>query len=374
MAGIYIHIPFCKKACNYCNFHFSVNQQLMPEIVSAIVKEASLRQDYLSQKIETVYFGGGTPSLLSGNQLSYILKELHKIFIVADSAEITLEANPDDISIEKLAEWKIAGINRLSIGIQSFFEEDLQWMNRAHNADQAIASISNARKAGFENFSIDLIYGGPTLTNEHWKQNLQIAVDFLVPHLSCYALTVEPKTVLSKKIIDKELSDIDHEKQANHFNQLQEFASLSGYAHYEISNLALPGKKSKHNANYWSGEHYLGLGPAAHSFNGKSRQWNVSNNSLYVKSIQQHIIPFEIEYLTVTQQLNEYIMTSLRTSDGTSLNNITLIAGESVSAKIIRESEKYILNGKMEINSGYLILTNQGKFYADGIAADLFQL
>jgi len=374
MAGIYIHIPFCKKACNYCNFHFSVNQQLMPEIVSAIVKEASLRQDYLSKKIETVYFGGGTPSLLSGNQLSYILKELHKIFIVADSAEITLEANPDDISIEKLAEWKIAGINRLSIGIQSFFEEDLQWMNRAHNADQAIASISNAREAGFENFSIDLIYGGPTLTNEHWKQNLQIAVDFLVPHLSCYALTVEPKTVLSKKIIDKEVSDIDHEKQANHFNQLQEFASLSGYAHYEISNLALPGKKSKHNANYWSGEHYLGLGPAAHSFNGKSRQWNVSNNSLYVKSIQQHIIPFEIEYLTVTQQLNEYIMTSLRTSDGTSLNNITLIAGETLSAKIIRESEKYILNGKMEINSGYLILTNQGKFYADGIAADLFQL
>jgi len=374
MAGIYIHIPFCKKACTYCNFHFSVNQKLMPEIVSSIVKEAMLRQDYLCQKIETVYFGGGTPSLLSGDQLSYILNELHKLFFVDVSAEITLEANPDDISIEKLTEWKEAGINRLSIGIQSFFEEDLQWMNRAHNADQALASISNAQKAGFENISIDLIYGGPTLTNEHWQQNLKIANDFGVPHLSCYALTVEPKTVLSKKIINKELSDIDHEKQANHFNKLQEFASLAGYSHYEISNLALIGKKSKHNANYWSGEHYLGLGPAAHSFNGNSRQWNVSNNNLYITSIQQDIIPFEIELLTITQKLNEYIMISLRTSDGINLNNIKLIAGESISSKVLHESEKYIINKKMELKSGHLILTNQGKFYADGIAADLFQL
>jgi len=374
MAGIYIHIPFCKKACNYCNFHFSINQKLMPEIVSSIVKEANLRQDYLFQKIETVYFGGGTPSLLSGNQLNFILGELHKIFSIDVSAEITLEANPDDITNEKLADWKEAGINRLSIGIQSFFEEDLQWMNRAHNAEQALASISNAQKAGFENISIDLIYGGPTLTNEHWKQNLQIAFDFLIPHLSCYALTVEPKTILSKKIINKELSDIDHEKQANHFNHLQTFAILEGYDHYEISNLALPGKKSKHNANYWSGEHYLGLGPAAHSFNGKSRQWNVSNNSLYVTSIQQNNIPFEIEFLTITQQLNEYIMTSLRTSDGISLNNIKLIAGESISATVLYDSEKYILNGKMKLDSGHLILTNQGKFYADGIASDLFQL
>ncbi len=374
MAGIYIHIPFCKKACNYCNFHFSVNQKLMPEIVSSLVKEATLRKEYLSQKIETVYFGGGTPSLLSGNQLSHILNELHQIFSIVDSAEITLEANPDDILIEKLSEWKNAGINRLSIGVQSFFEDDLHWMNRAHNADQALASISNAQKAGFENISIDLIYGGPTLTEEHWQQNLQIANSFLIPHLSCYALTVEPKTVLSKKIINKELSDIDHEKQANQFNQLQAFALLAGYNHYEISNLALQGKESKHNANYWSGEHYLGLGPAAHSFNGISRQWNVSNNSLYVTSIQQNNIPFEIEFLTTTQKLNEYIMTSLRTSKGINLNNIKLIAGESISAKILRESEKYILSEKVELNLGHLILTNQGKFYADGIAADLFQL
>ncbi len=374
MAGIYIHIPFCKKACNYCNFHFSVNNKLMPSIVNSIVKEATLRQKYLSKKIETVYFGGGTPSLLSRNHLNFILKELHKIFIIDDSAEITLEANPDDISIEKLSEWKEAGINRLSIGIQSFFEEDLQWMNRAHNADQALASISNAQKAGFENISIDLIYGGPTLTDEHWKQNLQIASDFLVPHLSCYALTVEPKTVLSKKINDKVLSDIDHEKQANQFNQLQAFALIAGYNHYEISNLALTGKKSKHNANYWSGEHYLGLGPAAHSFNGCSRQWNVANNSLYVTSIQQDIIPFEMEMLTNTQKLNEYIMTSLRTSDGINLNYIKLNAGEAISAKVLKESGKYILNEKLELKSGNLILTNQGKFYADGIAAELFQL
>ena len=374
MAGIYIHIPFCKKACNYCNFHFSVNQQLMPEIVSSIVKEATLRKDYLSQKIETVYFGGGTPSLLSGNQLRYILNELHKIFSIVDSAEITLEANPDDISDKKLTEWKDAGINRLSIGVQSFFEEDLLWMNRAHSATQALASILNAQKAGFENISIDLIYGGPTLTEEHWQKNLEIAFDFLIPHLSCYALTVEPKTVLSKKIINKEFADIDPEKQANHFNQLQAFALIAGYNHYEISNLAVEGKESKHNANYWSGKHYLGLGPAAHSFNGISRQWNVSNNSLYVTSIKENIIPFEIEFLTITQKLNEYIMTSLRTSNGINLNNIKLMAGESISEKVLRESEKYILSDKIALNSGHLILTNQGKFYADGIAADLFQL
>ena len=374
MAGIYIHIPFCKKACNYCNFHFSVNQKLMPEIVSAIVKEAIIRQSYLSQKIETVYFGGGTPSLLSGNQLSFILNELRNIFSFSADVEITLEANPDDISVEKLAEWKEAGINRLSIGIQSFFEEDLQWMNRAHDAKQALASISNAKKAGFDNISIDLIYGGPTLTNEHWQENLQIAIEFLVPHLSCYALTVEPKTVLAKKINNKELVDIDQEKQATHFNQLQAFASLAGYEHYEISNLALAGKKSKHNSNYWSGEHYLGLGPAAHSFNGKSRQWNIANNSLYSTSIQQDIIPFEIEFLSVTQQLNEYIMTSLRTSDGIDLNNIVSIAGESMLAMVLKDSEKYIEHGKMVLNSGHLLLTKQGKFYADGISADLFQL
>ena len=374
MAGIYIHIPFCKKACNYCNFHFSVNQQLMPEIVSSIVKEATLRKDYLSQKIETVYFGGGTPSLLSGNQLRYILNELHKIFSIVDSAEITLEANPDDISDKKLTEWKDAGINRLSIGVQSFFEEDLLWMNRAHSATQALASILNAQKAGFENISIDLIYGGPTLSKEHWQKNLEIAFDFSIPHLSCYALTVEPKTVLSKKIINKEFADIDPEKQANHFNQLQAFALIAGYNHYEISNLAVEGKESKHNANYWSGKHYLGLGPAAHSFNGISRQWNVSNNSLYVTSIKENIIPFEIEFLTITQKLNEYIMTSLRTSNGINLNNIKLMAGESISEKVLRESEKYILSDKIALNSGHLILTNQGKFYADGIAADLFQL
>lgn len=374
MAGIYIHIPFCKKACNYCNFHFSVNQQMMPEIVSSIVVEAVLRKEYLTQNVETVYFGGGTPSLLSGNQLSFILNELHKIFSIDESAEITLEANPDDISVEQLTEWKNAGINRLSIGVQSFFEEDLKWMNRAHNADQALASISNSQKAGFENISIDLIYGGPTLTDEQWQQNLQIAAEFFIPHLSCYALTVEPKTVLSKKIINKELSDVDQEKQANHFNLLQSFASLTGYNHYEISNLALPGKESIHNTNYWSGEHYLGLGPAAHSFNGKSRQWNVSNNSLYKTSIQQNIIPFEIEFLTAAQKLNEYIMTSLRTSNGINLDKIKSIAGESITATVLKESEKYITNNRMKLHSGNLILTKEGKFYADGIAADLFQL
>ncbi len=374
MAGIYIHIPFCKKACNYCNFHFSVNQQLMPELVDAIIKEATIAQSYLLKNIETIYFGGGTPSLLSGKQLSFILKELQAIFLFSAAAEITLEANPDDITAEKLSEWKEAGINRLSIGIQSFFEEDLTWMGRAHNAKQALESITSAKNAGFNNISIDLIYGGPTLTDEHWQQNLQIAFDLLIPHLSCYALTVEPKTALAKKIKRKELNDVDHEKQASHFKQLQDLAVKAGYEHYEISNLALPGKRSIHNANYWSGEHYLGLGPASHSYNGNSRQWNVSNNSLYIKSIQKHVIPCEIELLTITQKLNEYIMTSLRTSGGIGLNNIVSIAGEPISAMIIKDCEKYIANGKMKLLSGYLLLTNEGKFFADGIAADLFRI
>ncbi len=374
MAGIYIHIPFCKKACNYCNFHFSVNQQLMPELVDAIIKEAVIAQSYLLKNVETIYFGGGTPSLLSGKQLGFILKELQAIFLISASAEITLEANPDDITAEKLAEWKEVGINRLSIGIQSFFDEDLTWMGRAHNAKQAVESITSAKNAGFTNISIDLIYGGPTLTDEHWQQNLQIAVDLLIPHLSCYALTVEPKTALAKKIKRKELNDVDHKKQASHFKQLQELAEKAGYEHYEISNLALPGKRSIHNSNYWSGEHYLGLGPAAHSYNGNSRQWNVSNNSLYIKSIQQHVIPSEIELLTITQKLNEYMMTSLRTSGGIGLNNIVSIAGEPISAMIIKDCEKYIANGKMKLLSGYLVLTNEGKFFADGIAADLFRI
>jgi len=374
MAGIYIHIPFCKKACNYCNFHFSVNQQLMPQMTAAIVTEARLQQNYLDEPVETIYFGGGTPSLLSGEQLNSILSGIRNIFSVSDQAEITLEANPDDINTPSLEIWKAAGINRLSIGIQSFFEADLTWMGRAHNAEQALACVQLAQYAGFNNLSIDLIYGGPTLTDEHWKQNLQTAIELKVPHLSCYALTVEPKTILAKKINDRLLEEVDPDKQAIHFNMLMEYTAAAGYEQYEISNFALPGMRSKHNSSYWSGSHYLGLGPGAHSYNGVSRQWNIANNSLYLSSLKQESIPAEIELLTSQQRVNEYIMTSLRTSEGLDLNLLEKTGDSGIVADVLELANKFIAQGTLIRSGNFLIIPPKGKFYADGIAAELFQL
>jgi oxygen-independent coproporphyrinogen-3 oxidase len=372
MAGIYIHIPFCKQACNYCNFHFSVNNSLLPRMVEAIVFEANLQKHYLKDSVETIYFGGGTPSLLSNTQLTAILHGINAAFPISTNAEITLEANPDDITQEKLGFWKWAGINRLSIGVQSFFEEDLVWMNRAHNAQQAIHCIELAQKEGFNNISIDLIYGGPSLSDENWEKNLSTCFDLGIPHLSAYALTVEPKTALAKQIKAKTLMNIDLEKQATHFNILVNLTAKAGLDHYEISNFAVPGNKSKHNTSYWSGKHYLGLGPAAHSFNGTSRQWNIANNNMYLASIQQNTIPFEIEQLTAIQQLNEYIMTALRTSEGIDLEKIKDIGGEIALKKLITDAEKYLRSLSIEQNKNHLTLTREGKFFADGIAADLF--
>ena len=374
MAGIYIHIPFCKKACNYCNFHFSVNRQSMPEMVGAIVAEAKLQRDYLTDPVETIYLGGGTPSLLSADQLGLILTSIRELFQMADAPEITLEANPDDITSKKLQEWKAAGINRLSIGIQSFFEEDLQWMGRAHNADQALNCILLAQQEGFHNLSVDLIYGGPALTDLHWEQNLEKVIALKIPHLSCYALTVEPKTILAKKINDQVLPDVDPDKQAAHFDILTNRTAAAGFEQYEISNFALPEHRSRHNANYWQGRHYLGLGPAAHSFNSQSRQWNISNNSLYIASIQQGTIPFEAEQLTQEQRVNEYIMTALRTLEGIDLDRLNAIGNESVTAKVLEESARYIQQGMMLHSGNRLQITGSGKFLADGIASALFQL
>lgn len=374
MAGIYIHIPFCKKACNYCNFHFSVNQQLMPQMTDAIVTEARLQQGYLNEPVETIYFGGGTPSLLSGEQLNSILGSIRNVFTVSGNAEITLEANPDDISTASLEIWKAAGITRLSIGIQSFFEADLTWMGRAHNAEQALACIQLAQAAGFNNLSIDLIYGGPTLSDEHWKQNLQTAIELKVPHLSCYALTVEPKTILAKKINDRQLEEVDPDKQAIHFNILMDHTAAAGYEHYEISNFALPGMRSRHNSSYWSGSHYLGLGPGAHSYNGISRQWNIANNSLYLSSLKQENIPAEIELLTPQQRVNEYIMTSLRTSEGLDLDLLKKSGNDAIVAGILKLADKFIAQGTLIRAGNFLVIPPKGKFYADGIAAELFQL
>lgn len=348
----------------------------MDALVAAMEKEMELQQSYLNEEVQTVYFGGGTPSLLAPDILQHLLTCLRSRFAVAADAEITLETNPDDINPTSLQLWKQAGINRLSIGIQSFFEEDLQWMNRAHNAGQAKEAILLAKAAGFSNITIDLIYGGPTLTDEHWKQNVQTAIDLQVPHLSCYALTVEQGTALEKMITKHTKEDVDTDKQGRHFEQLMEWTAAAGYEHYEISNFAQPGFRSRHNSNYWSGAHYLGLGPAAHSFNGTSRQWNIANNALYIQSIQNNTIPFEVEQLTQEQQLNEYIMTSLRTMEGLWLPKITQIqpgeAGVKTVQQLKKAAKKYISQQLMTLEKDTLIITPQGRFLADGIAADLF--
>jgi oxygen-independent coproporphyrinogen-3 oxidase len=373
MAGIYIHIPFCKKACNYCNFHFSTNHQLINQVIDAIVHEIQLQKHYLSEPIETLYLGGGTPSLLRKAALAKLFDAVKLHFTLLPDAEITLEANPDDIGNEQLLNWVELGVNRLSIGIQSFRNEDLQWMGRAHNADQALTCIGLAQAAGIQNISIDLIYGGPSLSNEDWIKNLQIAINTGVPHLSCYALTVEPKTALAHKINQQELPNVDAAQQATHFGILQEMTAAAGFEQYEISNFSLPGKRSIHNANYWLGQHYLGVGPAAHSFNGISRQWNISNNALYIQSLAQAVVPFEIEELTVVQQINEYIMTALRTIEGIDANRINAIAGNDIFEAILLDADHYIDEGLLTHKNGRLSLTPNGKFMADGIAAHLFR-
>jgi oxygen-independent coproporphyrinogen III oxidase len=373
MAGIYIHIPFCKQACHYCNFHFSASQNLLPQMVKAICKEAELRNDYIQEDIATVYFGGGTPSLFGIQDLRFTIESLHAFFGIKADAEITIEANPDDITIEKLSGWKEAGINRLSIGVQSFFDEDLQWMNRVHDSAQAYDNIILSKQAGFENISIDLIYGTPGLTDEHWQQNLQTSFELNVQHLSCYALTVEPNTALQKMIELNKKENIDAEQQGRQFELLMQRAEEAGYQHYEISNFAKPGFRSRHNSSYWHGKPYIGLGPSAHSFNGNTRQWNIANNALYIESINKNIVPYEIEELTGIQKLNEYIMTSLRTCEGLSLQHVTGLSNEIISASVLKDAEKFIYRNLMEQRNGSLILTRNGKLFADGIAAELFR-
>ena len=373
MAGIYVHIPFCKRACHYCNFHFTTSLRRKNEMVAALLREIQLQQSYLENEIvETVYFGGGTPSLLEMEDCRTLLERIGCTFSVSEKAEITLEANPDDITEQKLRGWQEAGINRLSIGIQSFFQEDLQWMNRAHNAEQAHACIKLSQKHGFSNLSIDLIYGTPLLNEEKWSHNVNMAISYDIPHLSCYALTVEPKTPLSKLIQLHKSEDIDPGKQSHQFLLLIQWMEEARYEHYEISNFAKPGFRSKHNSSYWQGKKYLGIGPSAHSFNGISRQWNATNNTIYIKSINDNTLPIEKEVLTTTQQLNEYIMTSLRTVEGADLNYIEKNWGLEATIAMRSAAIKFINSGKIKTENNLLKLTKEGKMFADGIAAELF--
>ena len=337
-------------------------------MLGALLKETELQKDYLGNDgVETIYFGGGTPSILQISDLRLQVEKIRETFNISKDAEITLEANPDDINEEKLAGWKEIGISRLSIGVQSFFEEDLLWMNRAHNAQQAIDNLQLAIKQ-FGNITIDLIYGHPLLSNEKWKQNVEKVIALNIPHISCYALTVEPKTPLSKMIKEKKKEDIQQEKQAEQFLLLMEWLENAGYEHYEISNFAKTGFRSRHNSSYWQGKKYLGIGPSAHSFNGESRQWNISNNNSYIESLEKNEIPFEKEILTQSQKANEYIMTSLRTMEGLDLNKIP----EAMSRELRSASKKFIDSGKLTLKENKLLLTREGKLFADGIAADLF--
>lgn len=373
MAGIYIHIPFCKQACHYCNFHFSTSLKLQNDFIAALLKEISIRAEYLGgEQVSSIYFGGGTPSLLAEDEIATIMIALNDRFNISGNAEVTFEANPDDITPDRLGAWKHQGINRLSIGIQSFFEEDLIWMNRAHDAAQARECVPMAMGAGFENMSIDLIYGGPTLPDSRWIENLTTAAGLRVPHLSCYALTVEPGTALEALTRKEKVKEVNNEDQARQFLIMTDYLQSMGYEHYEISNLALPGKRSLHNSSYWNGAKYLGLGPSAHSFNGTARQWNVANNASYINSLRNDRIPFESEMLTGVQKMNEYIMTSLRTMEGTSLNHISEQFGQKASSDILHHAKRYADKGWLIFSNDTLTLTREGKLFADGIAADLF--
>jgi oxygen-independent coproporphyrinogen-3 oxidase len=373
LAGIYLHIPFCKQACTYCNFHFTTSLHYKNELVTAIIKEIELQKDFLQgDPIATIYLGGGTPSLLSADECGLILSKIRKEFIVESGAEITLEANPDDVTKEKLLAWEGSGINRLSIGIQSFFEEDLVWMNRAHSQGQAYQCIEDSIKAGFHNMSIDLIYGSPLLTDEQWKKNVDTAINYKIPHLSCYALTVEEKTPLHKQILLNKGVDVDPDKQARHFLLLMQWLKQNGYQHYEVSNFAKPGFRSMHNSSYWQGKKYLGLGPSAHSYDGIRRRWNIANNTKYIEAINEGILEGETEVLTETQKLNEYIMISLRTMEGLDLDKLKTIWGEDKIKNMEKKLSLFKNNNLLHQKGGIVQLTDDGMLMADGIASDLF--
>ncbi len=381
MSGIYIHIPFCKQACHYCDFHFSTSMKKKEEMVLAIAKEIQMRKNELldsvqngkDEVVETIYFGGGTPSGLQIADLRLLLDSVYKNYQVIENPEITLEANPDDLSEEYLIALSEIGINRLSIGVQSFFEDDLQMMNRAHNSAEAKKCLEIATKY-FDNITIDLIYGIPGMSNEKWKQNIETALSFGIPHISSYALTVEPKTALNKLIASGKIAEPKDEVASEHFSILAEMLETNGFVHYELSNFGKENYFSKNNSAYWLGKKYIGIGPSAHSYDGISRSWNVSNNSLYINSIKENQLPNEVEILTITDRYNEYIMTGLRTIWGVSLERIKNDFGTDYFQYLQKQSQKFIDDDLLFIESGILKPTKKGKFLTDGIASDLFYL
>ncbi|MEL1252753.1 radical SAM family heme chaperone HemW [Flavobacterium sp. DGU38] len=374
MSGIYIHIPFCKQACHYCDFHFSTSMKKKDDMVLALAKEIGMRKNEFEYEIvETIYFGGGTPSVLSNEEINFLISEVYKNYKVIENPEITLEANPDDLSSERILELSKSPINRLSIGIQSFYEEDLQLMNRAHNSAEAKKCLEEATKY-FDNISLDLIYGIPGMSDEMWKQNIQTALDFGIPHISSYALTVEPKTALSKLIQTGKIAEPQDEVASNHFMILVEMLQKNGFIHYELSNFGKENYFSKNNSAYWLGKKYIGIGPSAHSYDGEKRGWNIANNSLYLKSIQNQELPIETEILTISDRYNEYVMTGLRTIWGVSLERIEKEFGLDYLNYLENQSLKFLNDDLLFIQNNILKPTPKGKFLTDGIASDLFYL
>lgn len=373
MAGIYLHIPFCRQACAYCNFHFSTSLASKNEIIGSLLKEIDLRKEYLDgAEIDTIYFGGGTPSLLSIREIDDLLNAIHRFHRVSTNVEVTLEGNPDDLNSTILKQLLHSGVNRLSIGIQSLFDEDLQWMHRAHNRQQAFACIHQAFLAGFKNLSADLIFGYHLLTASKWEQNIDQFLAWEIPHISCYGITVENKTLLSHQINKGLTPEPDQAILAEQYNYLIGRLTESGYRHYEISNFAKPGFESRHNSSYWHGVHYLGIGPSAHSFNGTSRQWNCSNNALYHRTLQNNALPAEIEILRQMDILNERIMTEFRLDEGIKLSSILdHLKSELIPATWV-QIEKWKSEGMLLQQGDRLYLTQFGKLFADGIAADFF--
>ncbi|MCL7988329.1 radical SAM family heme chaperone HemW [Sphingobacterium sp. lm-10] len=369
----YLHIPFCKQACHYCDFHFSTQLGDKAQMINALLREIELRSDYLVDRhIRSVYFGGGTPSLLEASDIQRILDKISENFTLDSQAEITLEANPDDLSLSKIQELRATPINRFSIGIQSFFEEDLRWMNRAHNAKEADVVIKRVQDAGFDNITCDLIYGYPLLTDEKWHRNIAQLIDYGIPHISSYAMTVEERTALHHQIKKGKTRPIDEGQSADQMAILIDQLTSNGFEHYEISNFAKDGRYAQHNTNYWNGTHYLGIGPSAHSFNGISRSWNKSNNALYMHGISNDLPVLESEILSKEDRINEYIMTSLRTMWGIRLHVVEEQFGVEVMHAMLQQAQPYILGGQLILEQYTLKLSANGKQLADRIASELF--
>ena len=374
MSGIYLHIPFCKQACHYCDFHFSTSLKKKDELIDALIREIELRQyEFKNTTVETIYFGGGTPSLLTSEELKRIIDSVFKNYNVSENPEITLEANPDDLSNKQIINLSNSQINRLSIGIQSFHEKDLKLMNRAHNTQEAKQCLEEATKH-FNNISLDLIYGIPGTTHQEWEQNIDIALAFGINHISSYALTVEPKTALAS-FIDKGLIDtVDDALAQEQFYILIDKLEANNFVHYELSNFGKAGFFSRNNSAYWQGKHYIGIGPSAHSFNGKQRGWNIRNNTKYIKAIQNNELPIETETLTKTDRYNECVMTGLRTVWGVSIKKIKAEFGTTFETYLLQQAQKHIKEHLLYIEDDKLKVTKKGKFLCDGIASDLFKI